>query len=167
MKMLSRTTAVIGAAGLVAAGLATAAPAGATHGDIFLIKANEVTTDFEADFDEFDEAEVGDDISFKSNLRQDGKRVGKDAGECEVKDIEGDDLIIRCVVRYHFFDTGSIRAAGKFRVDVDDLEDWDFRFKLPVRSGSGDFDDAGGSVTNRQVSEEKARLTFRLTNVDD
>jgi hypothetical protein len=166
MKMLFRTTAVMGAAGLVAAGLAAATPANAVDEDIFQIKVTEVTTDFDSDFDEPDEAEVGDDFSFTSNLRQDGDRVGKDAGECEVKDIDGDDLIIRCVIRYHFFDRGTIRAAGKFRVDVDDVEDWDFSFKLPVRSGTGDYDDAGGSVTNRQVSEEKARLTFRLTNVD-
>lgn len=168
MKTLSRTTAVLGAAGMVATGLVvTAAPANADH--VFVIRVNEVQTDFDDDFSGM--PEEGDSFSWTANLRQDGDRVGKDRGTCTFKRLIGDDddpdeAVLRCVVRYQFFDTGTIRAAGKVRLDWDDIEDSDFTAKLPVRSGTGDFDDAKGTVTNRQVSDERARLTFRLTGVD-
>lgn len=167
MKMLTRTTALVGAAGLVATGLVvTASPASANH--VFVIRVTEIQTDYDDDFAGM--PEEGDSFEWTSNLRQDGERVGKDVGRCEFRNIIGDDedpdeAVLRCVVRYHFFDTGTIRAAGKIRVDWDDLEDADFTVRLPVRSGTGDFDDAAGSVTHRQVSGHKARLTFRLTGV--
>jgi hypothetical protein len=174
MRMLSRTTAAVGAAGLVAAGLASAAPANATSAnsarsdDIFQIKVNEIQTSYDDDFTGM--PDVGDSFEWTANLRQDGKRVGKDAGTCEFKRFIGDDddpdeAVLRCVVRYHFFNTGKIRAAGKVRVDWDDLKDSDFVATLPVRSGTGKFDDAGGTVRNRQINEDKAKLRFRLTNV--
>ncbi len=168
MKNLTRPTAVLGAAGMVAAGLvATAAPASANH--TFVIKVTEVQTDYDDDFSGM--PEEGDSFEWTSNLRQDGKRVGKDVGSCEFKRLIGDDndpdeAVLRCVVRYQFFNTGTIRAAGKVRLDWDDIEDSDFTAKLPVRSGTGDFDDAEGTVENRQINDEKARLTFRLTGVD-
>lgn len=168
MKMLTRTTALVGAAGLVATGLVvTASPANANH--LFVIRVTEVQTDYDDDFTGM--PEEGDSFSWTANLRQDGQRVGKDVGTCEFRNFIGDDddpdeVVLRCVVRYQFFKTGTIRAAGKVRVDWDDLVDSDFTARLPVRSGTGDFDDAGGTVTNRQISEERARLIFRLTGVN-
>lgn len=168
MKNLTRSTAVLGAAGLIAAGLATA-PAANAAGNIFQIKVTEVQTDYEDDFSGTPEA--GDSFEWTSNLRQNGDRVGKDRGECKfVRIVEDDDddpieAVLRCTVRYQFFDTGTIRASGKVRIDWDDLEDQDFDVKLPVRDGTGDFDDAGGTVRNQQINDSKARLTFRLTGV--
>ena len=169
MKMLTRTSALVGAAGLVATGLvATAAPASATH--TFVMRVTEVQTSFDDDFAGM--PEEGDTFEWTSNLRQNGERVGRDVGACEFRRLIGDDdnpsaAVLRCVVRYRFFDTGTIRAAGKVRVDWDDIEDSDFVVRLPVRGGSGEFDDAEGTVTNRQISDEKARLIFRLTGVGD
>jgi len=167
MRMVTRTTAVFGAAGLVAAGLAAAAPANAA-GDIFQIKVTEVQTSYDDDFSGM--PDVGDSFEWTANLRQDGDRVGKDAGNCEFKDFIGDDndpdeVVLRCVVRYHFFDRGTIKARGTVRIDWDRFTDSNFSATLPVRSGSGTYDDAGGTVRNRQVSDTKARLTFRLTGV--
>lgn len=167
MKMLTRTSALVGATGLIATGLvATAAPASADH--LFLIRVMEVQTDYDDDFSGM--PEEGDSFSWTANLRQDGKRVGKDVGSCEFLRLIGDDddpdeAVLRCVVRYQFFNTGVIRAAGKVRLDWDDIEDSSFTARLPVRSGTGEFEDAEGTVTNRQVSDERARLTFRLTDV--
>ena len=168
MKMLTRTSALVGATALVATGLvATAAPASADH--LFVIRVTEVQTDYEDDFTGM--PEEGDRFAWTSNLRQDGKRVGTDRGVCEFRNFIGDDddpdaAVLRCVVRYHFFKTGTIRAAGKVRIDWDDLVNSDFVAKLPVRSGTGDFDDAGGTVTNRQIYDERARVIFRLTGVN-
>jgi hypothetical protein len=169
MKMLSRTTAVMGAAGLVAAGLAAATPASANHNDVFQIKVTEVQTDYDDDYSGV--PEEGDTFQFTSNLRQDGDRVGKDRGECEFTRIIGDDddptaVVVRCVIRFQFFERGTMRAAGKVRIDYDDLQDSDFDVKLPIRSGTGDYDDAEGTVRNEQLSDTKSRLTFRLTGVD-
>lgn len=167
MKMLSRTTAVVGAAGMVATGLVvTAAPASANHN--YVIRVTEVQTSYDDDFSGM--PEVGDSFEWTANLRQDGKRVGKDVGTCEFKRFIGDDddpdqAVVRCVVRYQFFNTGTIRAAGKVKLDWDDIQDSDFTAKLPVRSGTGDFRNAEGTVTNRQLTEEKARVIFRLTGV--
>lgn len=168
MKMLTRTSALVGATALVATGLVTtAAPANADH--LFVIRVTEVQTDYDDDFTGM--PEVGDSFEWTANLRQDGTRVGKDVGRCVFRDLVGDDddpdaAVLRCVVRYHFFNTGTIRAAGKVRIDWDDLVDSDFVAKLPVRSGTGDFDDAEGTVTNRQITEERARVIFRLTGVN-
>ena len=166
MRNLSRTTAAVGAVGLVAAGLvATAAPASASH--VFVIKVTEVNTDFDSSFDEDEAPEVGDTFSFESNLRQDGKRVGTDDGDCKVRRILGDEddpdgMVVRCVVWLRFFNTGSIKVVGK--VNVDFSED-NATFSLPVRDGTGKFRDAEGTLTVKDVSENKSRLTLRLTGV--
>jgi hypothetical protein len=176
MRTLSRTTAAVGAVGLLAAGLASAAPANAkteaaNAGNIFQIKVTEVQTSYDDDFSGM--PDVGDSFEWTSNLRQDGDRVGKDAGSCEFKRFIGgtsrnpDEVVLRCEIRYQFFDTGTLKARGQVRVDWDDLQDSDFVATLPIREGvgTGKFDDAGGTVRNRQVSDTKARLTFRLTHV--
>jgi hypothetical protein len=168
MKMFVRTSALVGAAGLVATGLVvTAAPASANH--VFVIRVNEVQTDFDDDFSGMPER--GDSFEWESNLRQHGKRVGTDTGKCTFLRIIGDDddpdeAVLRCSARYRFFDRGVVRASGKVRIDWDDLERSRFVAHLPVRSGTGDFDDAGGTVRNQQINDERARLTFRLTGVD-
>jgi hypothetical protein len=180
MRMLSRTTAAVGAVGLVAAGLASAVPANAARanatqanatGDIFKFQVTEVQTSYDDDFAGM--PDVGDSFEWTSNLRQDGDRVGKDAGSCEFKrfiggtDNDPDEVVLRCEIRYQFFKTGTLKARGQIRVDWDDFTDSDFDVKLPIREGvgTGKFDNAGGTVRNRQVSESKAKLTFRLTHV--
>ena len=178
MRNLFRTTAAAGAVGLVVAGLASAAPANATPtstakaaGSIFQIKVTEVQTDYDDDFSGM--PDVGDSFEWTANLRQDGDRVGKDHGECEFKrfiggdDDDPDEVVLRCEIRYQFFDTGTVKARGQVRMDWDDFQDSDFDVKLPIREGvgTGKFDDAGGTVRNRQVNESKAKLTFRLTHV--
>lgn len=168
MTMLTRTTALLGAAGLAATGLVvTASPASADH--LFVIRVTEAQTDYDDDFTGM--PEEGDSFEWTSNLRQNGERVGKDVGRCEFRNLIGDDddpeeAVLRCVVRYQFFNTGTIRVAGKIRVDWDDLTDADFTARLPVRSGTGEFDDADGHVTHRQVDGDRARLIFRLTGVN-
>lgn len=170
MRTMYRTTAALGSVGLIAAGLAAATPANAApaKSSIFQIKVTEVQTDYDDDFSGV--PEKGDSFEWTANLRQDGNRVGKDRGECEFTRIIGDDddpedVVMRCTVRYQFFTKGTIRVSGKVRVDYDDLRDSDFTVKLPVRAGTGEYEDAGGTVTNRQRSETKAQLEFRLTNV--
>jgi hypothetical protein len=172
MHMISRTTAAVGAAGLIAAGLASAAPASAASGDIFQIKVNEIQTDFTQSWSRHDLPEAGDSFSFTSNLRQNGHRVGKDAGECTFKKIYGesddpDSAKIRCDVTFHFFHRGTIRAVGTRTVDWDDLVDSTIDKKFPVVDGTNRYDDAGGTVRINQVNDEKAQLTFRLTGVSN
>ena len=168
MKKLTRTTAALGAAGLVAAALAAAPPANAVS-SIFQIKVTEVTT---SQHDTIGNVpQVGDTFSFTSNLRQDGNRVGKDAGVCTFKRIFGDrnnptSADMRCVVRFQFFNTGTMRAAGTFRVTMRDLQNNNLDVKIPIRNGSGKFANAGGTVRNEQVNATKSRLTFRLTGVN-
>ncbi|MBA3743986.1 hypothetical protein [Sporichthya sp.] len=165
MKNLTRSTAVLGAAGMVAAGLvATAAPASANH--TFVIKVTEVQTDYDDDFT--GDPEVGDSFSFTSNLRQDGKRVGKDTGRCVFKKFYGPENYptgarVRCVVTVHFFTKGTIRVAGTTRFDFDDDH---ASFTIPVTGGTGDYRGVGGTVRVNEVSDTKSRLTFRLTGVD-
>lgn len=166
MRALPRTTAAFGAAGLVAAGLvATASPAAANH--TYVIKVTEIETDFDSSFDEDEVPEVGDTFSFESNLRQNGKRVGTDAGDCKIRRILGDEddpdgMVVRCVVWLRFFDTGSVKVVGK--VNVDFSEDFP-TFSLPVRDGTGKFRDAEGTLTVKQVGDTKSRLTLRMTGV--
>ncbi len=168
MKNSTRISALVGAAGMVATGLVvTASPASADH--VFTMRVIEVQTSYDDDFSGM--PEVGDSFEWRANLRQDGKRVGTDRGECEFRRLIGDDddpraAVLRCNVRYRFFDTGTLRASGTVRIDWDDLEDSDFTARLPIRSGTGDFDDADGYVRNTQVNDERARLYFRLTGVD-
>lgn len=163
MKMLSRTTATLGVAGLVTAGLAAATPANAA-GSIFQIKVTEVET---SSSDTMHGApEVGDTFFFTSNLRQDGERVGKDAGKCTIKRLFGPSNHptsgdVRCVATLHFFTKGTIRVAGTNRVHFnDDPED----FTVRVKDGSGAYEGVGGTMRVHQVSDTKSRLTINLTN---
>jgi hypothetical protein len=169
MHKVTRTTAAFGAAGLIAAGLAAAAPANAADA-IFLIKVTEIQTDYTQSWNAHDLPEAGDYFVFQSNLRQDGHRVGKDAGKCRFKQIYGDSndptsAKIRCDVTFHFFNRGTIHAVGTKTVDWDDLVDSSIDLKLPVVNGTNTYDDAGGTVRVNQVNEKKSRLTFRLTGV--
>jgi hypothetical protein len=169
MHKVTRTTAAFGAAGLIAAGLAAAAPADAAE-TVFVIKVTEIQTDYTQTWDDNDLPEAGDYFVFQSNLRQDGHRVGKDAGKCRFKRIYGDaahptSAKLRCDVTFHFFNRGTIHAIGTRTVDWDDLVDSAVDIKLPVVNGTNTYADAGGTVRVKQVSEKKSRLTFRLTGV--
>lgn len=169
MHKVTRTTAAFGAAGLIAAGLAAAAPANAAE-TIFLIKVTEVQTDYTQTWDHNDLPEAGDYFVFQSNLRQAGHRVGKDAGKCTFKRIYGDSADptsakLRCDVTFHFFNRGTIHAIGTRTIDWDDLVNDSVNVKLPVVNGTNTYDGAGGTVRVNQINEKKSQLTFRLTGV--
>jgi hypothetical protein len=163
MKKLTRTTAALGAAGLVAAALAAATPANAA-GSIFEIKVTEVTTSQHDNFT--GDPGVGDSFSFTSNLRQDGQRVGTDAGTCTFKQIFGSTsnptgARVRCVVNLHFFNKGTIRVAGRTHIDFAKAHQ---DFTIPVTGGSGNYRGVGGTVHVHEVTDTKSRLTIDLTN---
>ncbi|WP_019873936.1 hypothetical protein [Sporichthya polymorpha] len=167
MSTLTRIGALGGASALVATGLVVlASPAEANH--VFVIRVDERQTDYDDDFSGM--PEKGDRFAWKANLRQNGKRVGTDRGECEFVRFIGNRrdpsaAVLECKVKYRFFDTGSVTARGKVRIDWDDLVDSDFTARLPVRDGTGKFEDAGGYVRNTQIDENDAKLYFRLTRV--
>ena len=176
MRMLSRTLAAVGAAGLAVAGLATVTPANAADtartapaaDTIFQIKVTEVLTSYDDDYS--GTPEVGASYEWTSNLRQDGRRVGKDSGTCTFKKIIGDadspdSVKLRCDVTYRFFNRGTVRSLGTRTVDYDDFVDDSVDVKYPVVDGTKRYRDAGGTVRTNQVNDHKAQLTFRLTGV--
>jgi hypothetical protein len=160
MKKLARSTAMAASATLVGGVLmVTAAPANADP--VFIIKLTEIETS--STDPQHNPPQVGDSISFASDLMQKGDRVGTDAGECVFKKLLGPakhptGAKVRCDVTFTFT-TGTIHAVGSNRFHFNETSS---TFAVPVVGGTGKFDNAKGHVTVHEVSDTKSRLKFRL-----
>jgi hypothetical protein len=95
----------------------------------------------------------GDYFLFESDLKTpDGSRtVGRDSGKCM--------LAIRtfvCDATASFFHRGKIQVAGAFFTESD--------ARIPIVGGTGEFRDAGGTVTVKDLPSGNTLLTFEITH---
>jgi hypothetical protein len=95
---------------------------------------------------------LGDSFVFTSTLTKSGRRVGHTGVVCTITSTKREES--QCVGT-------AVLPGGQISVQGLDVGERP-RFELPITGGTGDFEDAGGTLVVREVSDTQELLAFHL-----
>lgn len=153
-------TGLVLAAGGIAVG-ATSASSDQSAGDVLRLVGTEVSSQFldlgEADFSE------GDQFVFTNDLLRGDTKVGEDGGWCIVTRLTQEGANSWECHGVNSLPGGLITVQGSVTyAPGEELKAEPYQFA--ITGGTGRYRDAGGTVRIEEVSPEKLRLTFRISD---
>lgn len=147
------------AAGGIAVG-ATSASSDRSSSDVLRLVGKEVSSHFidlaDADFSE------GDQFVFTNDLLRGGTKVGEDGGWCIVTRLTKEGANTWECHGVNSLPGGLITVQGIVTYGPDE-EIKAEPYQFAITGGTGRYRDAGGTVRIEEVSPEKLRLTFRIS----
>jgi hypothetical protein len=152
--MLTRLLATGAVLGIVAVTTSSVGPAtghggGHHHGEVRVVSTN--TEESFVDVGETDFS-LGDEFVFTSELTRHGTLVGHTGVVCTVTSVEREES--QCVGTA-WFAKGQITIQGLVAGEPEE-------FEFPITGGTGVFEDAGGTLVVKELSDTKELLTFHL-----
>jgi hypothetical protein len=157
LKRLCAVGAVITMAALAGGSMAPAIGQGAAagHGDHNRV-LRVLSTNTEEDFIDAGKPgpSLGDSFVFASKLTKSGRQVGHTGVVCTITSTQREEAqCLGTVVLHHGQITIQGLLAGEPR-----------KFELPITGGSGAFEDAGGTLAVRELSDTEELLTFHFAD---
>ena len=156
----SAATGLVLAAGGIAVG-ATSASSDQSGGEALRLVGKEVSSQFldlgEADFSE------GDQFVFTNDLFRGGTKVGEDGGSCIVTRLTQEGANTWECHGVNSLPGGLITVQGIVTYGPDEEVKAE-PYQFAITGGTGRYRDASGTVRIEEVSAERLRLTFRISD---
>ena len=146
LKTLGITAGAIAVAALVAG---SGVPVAAAPADLTLVSV--IDEEHFVDNAPRGEDSLGDVVVFSTNLKKDGHKVGRAGVTCTLTDVSLGET--QCVGSFSLRN-GQIAIQGLLSGDSGR------EFSFPIVGGTGRYEDAGGTLTVRELSGNRERLTF-------
>jgi hypothetical protein len=100
------------------------------------------------------EDSLGDVFIFSSNVKKNGDKVGRAGVTCTLTDVSTGDT--QCIGSFSLRN-GQIAIQGLLSGDSGR------QFSFPIVGGTGRYEDAGGTLTVRELRGNRERLTFEFS----